>query len=383
MVARLAAAMVEGLQSAGVAAVAKHFPGHGDTAQDSHHGLPVLLHSRARLDDVELPPFAAAIAAGVRLVMSVHLALPALTGDPGLPATLAPQVLRGLLRDEMGFTGVVVSDAMNMSGLGDIDNFGPIAVRAAAAGIDLLLLAPPNDHQETYAALLDAVGDGRLSADELIASAGRVRALKGWLAEQGQPELSVIGCAEHRALAAEVSARAITLVRDDANRLPLRLSLDARVAVVVPQTADLTPADTSSYERCELARAVRRHHPLVEEIVMSADPTPNEVAEICARLADSDLVIVGTINAGAQPGQAALVRELVERGVAVVAAALRLPYDLEAYPEAQTYLCAYSILPPAMDALAAAIWGHAPISGRLPAGIPGLYEVGHGQSFNI
>ncbi|MEI7772833.1 MAG: hypothetical protein WCI67_22780, partial [Chloroflexales bacterium] len=91
-------------------------------------------------------------------------------------------------------------------------------------------------------------------------------------------------------------------------------------------------------------------------------------------------VIVGTINAGQQPGQAALVRELLRRGVAVVAAALRLPYDLAAYPEAPTYLCAYSVLPPAMDALAAAIWGHAPISGRLPAGIPGLYAAGHGLS---
>jgi beta-N-acetylhexosaminidase len=380
MVARLAAALVVGLQGAGVAAVAKHFPGHGDTAQDSHHALAVMPHTRARLDAVELPPFVAAIAAGVRLVMSAHLALPAITGDPRLPATLAPQVLRRLLRAELGFGGVIVSDAMNMDGLSAGAAFGPIAVRAAAAGVDLLLLAPPNDHQEAYAALLAAAEAGDLSAADLSASTGRVRALKGWLAEQRQPDLSVIGCAAHRDLAAEVAARAITLVRDDAGHLPLRLAPAARLAVVVPQTADLTPADTSSYERCDLARAVRRHHPRAEEIVMSADPAPAEVADLCARLADCAIVIVGTINAGEQPGQAALVRALVGRGVAVVAAALRLPYDLAAYPEAQTYLCAYSILAPALDALADAIWGRAPISGHLPAGIPGLYDVGHGLS---
>ncbi|MEI7771586.1 MAG: glycoside hydrolase family 3 protein, partial [Chloroflexales bacterium] len=191
MVARLSAAVVDGLQGAGVAAVAKHFPGHGDTAQDSHHALAALPHTRARLDAVELPPFVAAIAAGARLVMTAHLALPAITGDPRLPATLAPQVLRGLLRDELGFGGVVVSDAMNMDGLSAGGALGENAVRAAAAGVDLLLLAPPNDRPEAYAALLAAVGDGRLSADELRASAGRVRALKGWLAEQGQPALSV------------------------------------------------------------------------------------------------------------------------------------------------------------------------------------------------
>nr|WP_255603730.1 glycoside hydrolase family 3 N-terminal domain-containing protein [Oscillochloris sp. ZM17-4] len=380
LVARLAAAMVAGLQGAGVAAVAKHFPGHGDTAQDSHDVLSALPHTRDRLDAVDLPPFVAAIAAGVRLVMSAHLALPAITGRADLPATLAPEVLRGLLRDQLGFAGVTVSDAMNMSGLGNTDDFGPLAVRAAAAGLDLLLLAEPNDHRVAHAALLAAAADGRLPADDLIASAGRVRALKGWLAGQAQPALDVIGCAAHRALAAEASARAITLVRDEAGRLPLRLPAEARVAVVVPQTADLTPADTSSYERCELARAVRRHHPAAEELVMPADPSPAEVDALCARLAGCDLAIVGTINAGAQAGQAALVRALLAGGTPVIAAALRLPYDLAAYPAAPTYLCAYSILPPAMDALADAIWGRAPITGRLPARIPGLYPLGHGVS---
>jgi beta-N-acetylhexosaminidase len=378
LVARLAAAMVGGLQSAGVAAVAKHFPGHGDTAQDSHDGLAVLPHTNTRLATVELPPFAAAIAAGVRLVMSAHLALPALTGRADLPATLAPTLLRGLLRSTLGFGGVIVSDAMNMAGVSADQPFGPIAVRAVAAGNDLLLLAPPNDHAEARAAMLAAAHDGALDPADLRASAERVLALKGWLAEQAQPALSVVGSPRHRMLAGEAAARAITLVRSEAGRLPLRLPPNGRLAVAVPELADLTPADTSSYERCELARAIRRFHQSADEITIPADPSEQQVATLAARLARYDLVIVGTINAGARPGQAALVRELLRRGVAVVAIALRLPYDLAAYPEAPTYLCTYSILPPVMDALANALWGRAAITGRLPTAIPGLYPIGHG-----
>jgi beta-N-acetylhexosaminidase len=378
LVGRLAAAMVVGLQAAGVAASAKHFPGHGDVAVDTHYGLPALPHARDRLDRVELPPFRAAIAAGARLVMSAHLALPAIGGWADLPATRDPRVLRDLLRDELGFGGVIVSDAMNMAGVGDQADFGATAVGAVAAGVDLLLLAAPNDQREVHAALLAAASAGAIDPAQLLTAAGRVRDLKGWLAGQAQPDLDVVGCAAHLALAHEAAARAITLVRDEAGLLPLRLSPSALVAVVVPETADLTPADTSSYERCGLARAVERHHPIVTEIVIPADLAAEQVAGLGERLAAYDLVIVGTINAGARPGQAALIDELLGRGVAVVAAALRLPYDLAAYPAAPTYLCAYSILAPAMDALAAALWGHAAIGGRLPVSIPGLYPLGHG-----
>ncbi|HMQ29349.1 MAG TPA: glycoside hydrolase family 3 N-terminal domain-containing protein [Chloroflexaceae bacterium] len=372
LVARLAAALVEGLQSAGVAATAKHFPGHGDTAADSHHGLASLAHGRERLARVELPPFAAAFAAGARLVMSAHLALPALTGRADLPATLSPAVLRHLLRGELGFGGVVVSDALNMAGFGAGADFGLSLARAAAAGVDLLLLAEPNDHELAYRALLAAARDGRLAYDEALASARRVLALKGWLAEQAQPELDVVGCAEHRALAAEVAARAITLVRDGAGLLPLRLPHGARVVVATPALADLTPADTSSYERCELGRALRRHHPGVDELVFPADPGPDEVGALALRLAGYDLAVVGTIDAAGRPGQAALVGELLRRGVPLVAVALRLPYDLAAYPAAPTCLCTYSVLAPAMEALADALFGAAPLAGRLPVTVPAV-----------
>jgi beta-N-acetylhexosaminidase len=378
-VGAMAAALIAGLQSAGVAATAKHFPGHGDTAVDSHDAAPLLPHGRARLDAVELAPFRAAVAAGARLVMAGHLAVPALAGAAPTPATFAAPILRDLLRGELGFAGVTVSDSLNMGGAGQGVALAAICERAAAAGMDLLLLQhTPAEESAAYAGLVAAARAGRLDGGELAAAAARVAALRAWAAAQPRPELDVVGCAEHAALAAEVAGRAITVVRDEARLLPLRLPAGARVAVVTPQPADLTPADTSSYERADLAAAVRRYHPGAEAHPAPADPADAEVAQLRAALRGCDLAIVATINAWQQPGQAALVRALLADGVPTVVAALRLPYDLAAFPAAPTFVCAYSILPPALDALAAALWGAAPAPGRLPVSIPGLYAAGHG-----
>jgi beta-N-acetylhexosaminidase len=166
-------------------------------------------------------------------------------------------------------------------------------------------------------------------------------------------------------LAGEVARRTITLVRDRGGRLPLRPATAARLAVITPILTDLTPADTSSYKRCELADAVRVYHAnTAAYTTMPADPAPGEVAALAEQLSGYDQVIVGTVNAVARPGQAALVNELLHRNVALVTAALRLPTDLSAYSAAPTYLCSYSILRPAMDALAAALWARAPIPGH-------------------
>jgi beta-N-acetylhexosaminidase len=170
----------------------------------------------------------------------------------------------------------------------------------------------------------------------------------------------------------------VTLVRDDAQLLPLRPAPDARLAVIVPQPTDLTPADTSSYVACGLIEAVRAHHANADEFVVAADPTGAEIDGLRARIQDYDLLIVGTINASVQPGQAALVNALLDSGVPTVAVALRMPYDLLSYPSAPTYLCSYSILQPAIEALAQALWGRIPFEGRLPVSIPGLYPLGHG-----
>ncbi|HUS15314.1 MAG TPA: glycoside hydrolase family 3 N-terminal domain-containing protein [Chloroflexia bacterium] len=378
-VARLVAALVEGLQAAGVAATLKHFPGHGDTGVDSHNAMPVLSHDAARLERVELPPFAAGLAAGAHLVMTAHIALPALTSGRPLPATLAPTILGDLLRNTLGFRGVIISDAMEMRAISQGSGLVVDAIAAAAAGVDLLILNSDTDEQEAiYAGLCQAADRGLIPAAAVQESAARILHLKSWVAGQTQPPLEVVACAAHRALAAETATRAITLVRDTAGLLPLRLAPGARVAAVVPRPVDLTPADTSSYVTPGLAAALRRYHRLVDEHIIPINPHAGEVAAVADAVAGADLVIMGTINAQEHAGQVALVERLLASGTPVVAVALRMPYDLAAYPGAPTYLCTYSVLDTAMEALAAALWGVQGCPGRLPVSIPGLYPLGHG-----
>jgi beta-N-acetylhexosaminidase len=370
LVARLGAALVRGLQSAGVAATAKHFPGHGDTASDSHHAAPVIPHGLDRLLRVELPPFRAAIAAGVRLVMTAHIVLPALNGGRDWPATLSPAILQGLLRRRLGYDGLIVTDAMDMNAIDQGAGLFVDAMAALTAGADLLILNHDlSKASAAYASLAQAARRGLLSAEGIRASARRVLGLKRWLAGRKQPPLRVVGCGEHRALAREVARESVTLVRDRAHRLPLRLPRRARVAVVVPRPEDLTPADTSSYLVPGLAAAVRRRHPGAEEFIIGMSPSAADVRQLLGTLAAHDLVIVGTINAAPRSGQGALVRALLGQRTPTIAVALRMPYDVAAYPGVETYACTYGILPPSMEALAEALWGRIPFRGTLPVSL--------------
>ncbi len=380
-VARLAAAMIEGIQSAGVAATAKHFPGHGDTATDSHYGTPTVPHDVYRLEAVELVPFVAAIEAGVQLIMTAHVAVPSVTGAEELPATLSSAVLEGLLRRRCGFEGVIITDAMDMGAIQQGCGLAVDALCASLAGADLLLLGPRSQDQVVVRdALLQAVRRGLLPSRRVAEAAERVRRLKAWVAQRpSAPPLDVVGCAEHMAVADEIAARAVTLVRDHARLLPLRLPADARVGVVMPKPADLTPADTSSYVPPLLGEAIRRYHPRVEEYIVPFEPNESHIAALVEIADQHDVWIVGTLNAFDQPAQADLVRALCRTGVPLVVAALRLPYDLHAFPEVSTYVCTYSVQPPALNALAAALFGHHPFKGHLPVSIPSLYPVGHGE----
>jgi beta-N-acetylhexosaminidase len=371
LVARLGVAMIRGIQSAGVAACAKHFPGHGDTASDSHHGAPVIPHDARRLARVELPPFRAAVKAGVRLVMTAHIALPALNAGLDRPATLSQEVLRGLLRRRLRYRGLIVTDAMDMKAIDQGAGLTVDTIAAVAAGVDLLLFNhDPPRREAAYAALLQAARRGLLSSSEIQASGRRIMALKRWLGGREQPSLDTVGCQAHRALAQAVARSSVTLVRDHDRRLPLRLPAGTRVAVVVPRPEDLTPADTSSYLVPGLAAAMRRHHPRTDESLVSMSPAAGDIGPLAAALTAYDLVVVGTINATSHPGQAALVNVLVDRGTPTIAVALRMPYDLRAYPKVRTYACTYGILPPSMEALAEALFGRIPFAGRLPVSLP-------------
>ncbi len=370
LAATLGAALVEGMQSSGVAATLKHFPGKGEAAVDSHYKMPVIAHSRERLDAVEFPPFRAGIAAGAKLLMTGHFALPALTGTSAYPATVARRVMTEFARGELGFDGVIITDALDMGaitqGAGQIID----VIAAVRAGVDLMLVMLDDDTQERlYGGLQLAYTRELISDEHVIPSVARILALKEWAVAQPQPDLSVVGCAEHRALEAELARRSITLARDTAGLLPLRLSPGARVAAVMPRPQDLTPADTSSTIAPHLAAALRAYHPHVDEFITEHLPTDDEIAVLRERVAGYDLLVLGTINASMQPEQAALAKALLQLDIPTVTVALRTPYDLAVYPAAQTHLCTYSIQPASLDALAGALFGDFAPGGQLPVTI--------------
>jgi beta-N-acetylhexosaminidase len=299
--------------------------------------------------------------------MTGHFALPALTGSSDVPATLSRAVMRDYARGELGFGGVTITDALDMGaitqGAGQIID----VIAAARAGVDLMLVMTGQEIQERlYQGLRLAQTRGLFDPDALENSIERVLALKAWVAAQEQPGIEVVGCLEHRRLEREVARRAITLVRDDAGLLPLRPAADARIAAVMPRPADLTPADTSSYVRPQLADALRTYHPHVDEFIVPHAPDEAAVAAVRAAVAGHDLIVLGTVSASMAPGQAALANALLDLGLPVVTVALRTPYDLSVYPGAQTHLCTYSIHPASMDALADALFGEAEAGGRLP-----------------
>jgi beta-N-acetylhexosaminidase len=379
-VAPLVAAFVRGLQSVGVAAGLKHFPGLGDVVDDTHHGLATLEADRARLDVAELVPFRAGIAAGARVVMSAHLAVPALTGRADLPSTLAPEVMDGLLRDELGFDGVSITDALDMRALAQGPNQVLDVLAAVRAGVDLLLTTPdPHARERIESGLRHAASRGLLDAARGEATKVRLDAIGAWLVGFEDVDIAIVGCDDHRALAAELAARSITLVRDHDGLIPLRVGADARIAGIMPVPTDLTPADTSSAVKPGLAGALRHHHASVDEFVVAHAPSDEEIAGVAERTGDHDVIVVGTTAAHLEPAQARLVDALLARtNRTVVTVALRTPFDLGAYPASRAHLSTYGILAPSLDALGAILFGRAPAVGRLPASIPGLHPTGHG-----
>lgn len=369
-VSRLTAAMVKGIQSSGVVATLKHFPGKGEAQVDPHLELPVLDLDLERLHRVEFAPFRAGIEAGAHFLMIGHYGLPAITGDRNLPSSASSAVLRGLVRDQLGFEGVIITDALDMGAFEGVSLDEPLA-----AGADLLLYGPAQ-----AGTLPQASGPSASMGDKSGALPPRLDAALAWLAGFPQPDLTVVGSTEHAALAAELAARSITLVKDDQGLLPLKLSAGSRVLAVMPQPTDLTPADTSSLVAPGLGTALRRRHPATTEITVGYSPTEAEIAEVVAAASNHDVVVVGTIDAN--DGQKQLVRRLIGNGASrsrpVITVALRTPYDLAGYPEASTHLATYGIHPPTMAALVDALLGLAPMSGSLPVAIPQLYPIGHG-----
>jgi beta-N-acetylhexosaminidase len=387
LAAKMVGAQVQGYQDdAQISASAKHFPGHGDTATDSHVAFPIITHTRQQWEQIDAPPFKAAIAQGIDMIMTAHLNFPALD-DSGDPATLSKPIMTGLLRNELGYKGIIVTDSLAMQGVRDLYGDAEVAVRALDAGVDQLLMTPSMD--DAYAAVLGAVRSGRISRADLDAKVRRVLELKYKRGVVAQPYVdaaaldSVVGTADHLAKANAITDRTTTLVKNDAGTLPLATQGKKVLVTGYGVTTTQTLAD---------GLAAKGAVTTVKQTGTS--PTDAQVAAAVAAASSQDAVVVTTMKAwdtsvtDPRAGQQKLVKQLLATGKPVIVVATRDPYDIAYFTDAPTYVATYSYSPVAIQSVARVISGAVSPTGKLPVDIPVagdpttvLYPFGHGLTF--
>ncbi|POX56135.1 beta-N-acetylhexosaminidase [Streptomyces sp. Ru71] len=388
-VAGLVAAEVTGYQHAGVAATAKHFPGHGDTATDSHYGFPVITHSREQWQTLDAVPFRAAIRAGIDSIMTAHIQFPAL--DPsGDPATLSRPILTGILREELGYDGVVVTDSLGMEGVRTKYGDDRVPVLALKAGVDQLLNPPNLD--VAWNAVLTAVRTGELTEERLDESILRILRLKARLGLFDDPYVTpdgverTVGTPEHLAAADRIAERTTTLLVNEGHLLPLNRREHKKVLVVGADPA--SPSGTTGPPTRVLAAALTELGFTATALSTGTAPSAATIDRAVAAAADADAVVVGTYNVTASSSQRTLVRRLLETGRPVVAVAVRNPYDVAQLPDVRAYLASYSWTDVELRAAARVIAGRVDPRGTLPVPVmraddPAqvLYPIGHGLSY--
>lgn len=386
LVSRMARAYIRGSQSSGAMATAKHFPGHGDTSTDSHLELPSVDVDRARLDRIELPPFRAAIQEGVGGVMSAHIALPKVeTG--GLPATLSEKMLTGVLRNEMGFGGVIFTDAMNMRGVAAHYEEGDAAVRAVKAGADIVLYPP--DVEKAFVGIREAVRKGEITEERLNQSVRRVLAAKSRLGLDKNRFVdldklpSVLGNSDHQKVAREIIENAITLVRDEKKSLPIKLAPEQKVLfITIVDNADGWRDGVPG--RAFLAELTKRHE-RTTNVYLSDKTSPAEFDLVRKLAALNDVIIVnGFIRVSSfkgsidmTEGEINLLKHLSRLDKPFAFVLYGSPYLISFVPELPSYILAYEYYPAAEEAALRAVLGEIPFKGRLPVELPGFYDIGH------
>ncbi|MEU2431300.1 glycoside hydrolase family 3 protein [Streptomyces sp. NPDC007861] len=390
-VAGLVAAQVRGYQSAGVAATSKHFPGHGDTKDDSHYALPTIHHTREQWGELDAPPFQAAIAAGIDSIMTAHIVVPAL--DPSEdPATLSRPILTGILREQLGYDGVVVTDSLGMAGVRQKYGDERVPVLALKAGCDQLLNPP--SLPLAWNAVLDAVKTGELTEQRLEESILRILLLKTKLGLFRGPFVThegvdrMVGTRSHLKAADRIAEETTTLLANEGGLLPLSPRRHADVLVVGADPA--SPSGTTGPPTTTLATAFTELGFAATVVSTGITPTAAKIDEAVAAAAGKDVVVVGTYNVSATSPQRTLVARLAATGVPVVTVAIRNPYDIAQLTGmgVAASLAAYSWTDVELRAAARVIAGRAEPSGRLPVPVQRaddpaqvLYPVGYGLTY--
>jgi len=389
LVSEMAVAYMRGIQRGGMLSTAKHFPGHGDTAVDTHLDLAVVDKSRQALDAVELVPFRAAIAAGIDAVMSTHIRMPALDPTPGRPATLSRPILTGLLRQELGFDGLVFTDSMSMKAIGKGFGDEAAAGMAVAAGADVVL--DPPDPEAALRGIRAAVDRGEIAKEQLDRSVERLLRAKARLGLYRTRLVDVeavpasLGGRKNAAVAEEVAARGITLVKDDRSLVPLRRAPGAKVLLL--SLVDYASGWREGPPGRVLIPELKKRYPDLVAVEVNDRATAGEVDLVKALARRSDVVVAATFVRVASasgrmdlsPAQEGLVEQLAADATRpFVAIAFGNPYVAALAPKVPAMMLTYELGDAPEMATVRALVGDAPIGGKLPISIPGLFPVGHG-----
>ena len=375
-VSEFASEFIRGVQENGALATAKHFPGHGDTATDSHIDLPVIKADRERMEHLELVPFRAAIAAGVGSIMTGHLNVPAFEPDPATPATLSSNILTDLLRKQLGFEGLVITDALDMGGITVRYAPGEAAVRSFLAGADALLMPPVPD--AAYQAVLEATKSGRISGPRLDSSVRRILEAKARLGLDQNRLVDIeklnekFGTTRWQETAQEISDRGVTLLRDRKHLLPLDGTKPTRALLVNlysdPEAypgEDLEPQLRARFDSLVALRADTKFVHADTLKLPPADSYDIVVLALFVRVSDRK----GDIDVPAD--QIPLIDQIYKSGKPVITLGLGSPYLIERFPQADTWLSAFGISDVAQISMARALFGEIPVRGHLPVSIPG------------
>jgi beta-N-acetylhexosaminidase len=359
----------------------KHFPGHGDTAEDSHMQLPKLDQPKERIESLELVPFRAAIAHGTDAIMTAHLSVPAFEPQQ-IPATVSKNVLTGLLRDELAFKGLVVTDAMDMQGVTSLFSQGEAAVRTVEAGADVILM--PSDPEACIRGLMAAVKNGRISEKRITESAARILAAKQRVGLFRNKLVSVERIADVikdpklDELAQRVANESLTLVKDDKHLFPVNDPANACLVV-------LTEGRFSSRGEMLINEVTRRNANLKAFVANSTMPDSELEAIVNATQTCKTIYVAGFVTVAAYRGSVSLegglngfVNSLIKSNIPVALISLGSPYLLRNFPDVGTYAATFSTTVTSEIATAKAMFGEIPIQGKLPVSIPGLAKPGDG-----
>ncbi|MCF6137736.1 beta-N-acetylhexosaminidase [Pseudalkalibacillus berkeleyi] len=370
-VAQFGTQLMKGMQASGVITTLKHFPGHGDTAVDSHLSLPVIPHALQRLHEVELVSFKEGIENGAETVMSSHVYFPSIEPEVNRPATMSKPVMTGLLREDLGFEGVITTDCMEMKAIADGIGTSHGAVEAIKAGVDLIMVSHlPELQHDVLEKIYQAVTNGEIEEKTIDEAYARVMKLKSsslkWndnLTPFKKPE-------HHQTLAEDVMRKGITLLERKSGLLPLTRNQHERILVIYPENGYLTEVEDERFSSHALGELLKELNPGAKVVTVSQQPEQSEIDFMKVLGNSADIILVGTLSATRSEGQQRLMQDMMSLGKPIIHIAMRSPYDIGLFPKVDVSIATYEFTTPALRLAVRSLFGLEKVEGSFPVTIP-------------